>query len=400
MRRYQNIPHKIAAISPCIAKANEFEETGNLVSYNVTFKKLEEYITRNFISLPNEPGNYDHPMSGLGAVYSYPGGLKENVEFFLGKALRVDKSEGQSVVYKTLEEFGEETPENWPAVFDVLNCSEGCNLGTGTVHGQSVFKVGTAMENVRKKALTGREHEYFDQMFADFDKNLTITDFIRHYYPRPVMKRNVTKQELDAAFNALGKTDESSRKFNCGACGARTCEKMAEKIVKKVNIVENCLKKMHDDMEREHKVVMDWRDGNNNALHALGNEMDSIHTFSGSISSDIGQIRTIVRDYEVMAREIDKIADNIHIISLNASIEAAKAGDNGKSFAVVADEIRSLAGKTQVAITQIGKSTETAKNTMSEVEEKVKNIVNKIEAASENLKDINSRTEFLSRNSV
>lgn len=52
MRKYMGINDKIAAISPCIAKSNEFEETGNLVSYNITFVKLEEYIKRNGLDLP------------------------------------------------------------------------------------------------------------------------------------------------------------------------------------------------------------------------------------------------------------------------------------------------------------------------------------------------------------
>ena len=396
MRRYQNIPHKLAAISPCVAKSSEFEETGNLVSYNVTFKKLEEYIARNGISLPDEPGTYDHFQSGLGAVYSYPGGLKENVEFFLGKALRVDKSEGQSVVYKILDDFGRETPENWPAVFDVLNCSEGCNLGTGVRHDRSVFEMAKAMENARKAALAGREQEYFDQMFADFDRNLRLEDFTRHYYPSPVKKKGVTEKELEDTFLALGKTDELSRKFNCGACGSDSCEDMARRIVKKVNIVENCVKTMYENMEHEHRIVMDWRNSNMGSLRNLVSEIDSIHESSEHIRTDIVKIRDIIRTYELMAREIDKIADNIHIISLNASIEAAKAGDHGKSFAVVAEAIRSLAGKTQVAITQIGKTSGTVKETTLDVEEKVKNIADKIGNASENIKDINSRTEQLS----
>ena len=396
MRRYQNIPDKIAAISPCIAKASEFEETGNLVSYNVTFKKLEDYIVRNGILLPDEPGYYDHPMSGLGSVYSYPGGLKENVEFFLGKALRVDKSEGQSVVYKALDEFGKENSENWPVVFDVLNCPEGCNLGTGTVHHRSVFEVGTAMEKARKGSLAGREREYFDQMFADFDKDLRLTDFVRHYYPRPVIKKDATEREMEDAFLSLGKTDELSRKFNCGACGSDSCRDMATKIVRKVNIAENCIQKVHKAMENEHNAVIDWRDNTRDALRALASEISSIHETSEYIREDVGKIRAIIRAYEVMAREIDKIADNIHIISLNASIEAAKAGDHGRSFAVVAEAVRSLAGKTQVAITQIGKSSEMAKDTMIGVEDRVKDIVSKIGKSSGNLNDINSSTERLS----
>jgi len=400
MRYYKKITHKIAAISPCIAKSSEFEETGNMVSYNVTFKKLEEYVVRNCIDLPDEPSCYDHLQSGLGSVYSYPGGLKENVEFFLGKTLRVDKSEGQSVVYNALDMFGKADPENWPVVFDVLNCPEGCNLGTGVFHDRNMFEVGTAMEKARKEALAGREREYFDQMFLDFDDNLRLEDFVRRYYPHPVTRKNVTERDLEEAFLALGKTDELSRIFNCGACGSDTCADMAAKIVRKVNIAENCIQKIHKAMEGEHKAVIDWHDNTKDTLRMLASEVNCIHESSESIKTDMGKLKEVIRAFDIMSREIDKIADNIHIISLNASIEAAKAGDHGKSFAVVAEAVRSLAGKTQTAITKIGKSSEMAKETMNEVDDKVKDIAHKIGNASGNLQDLHNSTGRLSANAA
>jgi iron only hydrogenase large subunit-like protein len=44
--------NKLAALSPCIAKKDEFEQTGGLVQYNVTFKMLKKYIESNRLSLP------------------------------------------------------------------------------------------------------------------------------------------------------------------------------------------------------------------------------------------------------------------------------------------------------------------------------------------------------------
>ena len=186
MRRYQDITHKFAVISPCIAKTNEFTETEDLVLYNVTFKKLADYLARNDIKLPVLAGKYDHPQSGLGAGYSDPGLLNENVEFFLAKALHVCKSEGQSVVYKVLDEFGRESQGNRPVVFELLNCSKGCALGTGTVRGCGVFTAETAAKNAVNGVLTGRERKYFEHMLADFDCNLRFVDFTRQYYPRTV----------------------------------------------------------------------------------------------------------------------------------------------------------------------------------------------------------------------
>jgi len=255
MKKYRGIGDRIAAITPCIAKSSEFNDTG-LAQYNITFEKLIKYLDDNNIPLPDEETDYDHDESGLGSLFPMPGGLKENIEFFTGKKLHIAKLEGYDVFEKLDKYAG--TPEDFlPDIFDVLNCSEGCNIGPASTNEKGSFEIDKNMNAARKKATEESRREHYNSVYEEFDKTFDPADFIREYQPILTPFPQITNADISKAFELLGKNDYESQNVDCSACGSETCFDMARKIALNVNIPINCIVKSMEDAKISHEENLD-----------------------------------------------------------------------------------------------------------------------------------------------
>jgi hypothetical protein len=397
MNKYERVGTKIASLSPCAAKTHEFEDT-RITDYNVTFKKLYEYMKDNHVMLPKEQSDFDHYAAGLGSLYPMPGGLKECVEHYVGKTLRVDKSEGQNVVYKALDEYIEYAKHpgaKLPVLFDVLNCPEGCNLGTGCTNDMDIFEINAKMDDLRQASIKKDNLQYLDDLFKKFDETLKLDDFIRHYTPMTVRPIPVSKDKIEEAFAALGKFSEAERNFSCGACGCDTCLEMAIKVAKGVNIPENCSEKMHCDVKREHDEAKNISKNNLDSFDAVLHETTNVKTMVEEMTSNIDEITASIISYDRMITDIERISEKVNIIALNASVEAAKAGQHGLAFGVVAKEIRNLAQssadsamRTKEASEKANCAIKTVTETAAKINKNVKSSYDSVVTASENTRKL------------
>lgn len=434
IRKYLQNNDVLVGLTPCIAKGDEFKNTG-VISLNVTFKSLNEYFKKNHITFSNGFSKFEFSATrGFdGAFYPLPGGLKECLRVY-APDLNILTSEGVNKVYDDLESYISTSKDRRPDVFDVLSCEFGCNSGAGARDNFSTFNSYDVMKNAKswafKNKLATRQHK-------SIFKKLRLEDFIRTYEERG-NRVLPTEMELNEIFNSMGKYTLADRAIDCHACGYKSCKHMALSIYMGNNTPNNCMvyekhriDKVKEEVEQEHhnleKSVYEVRE----ALDSLQNKVepisqstvdsknknqiivDEMRALQKSISnityavSDIrsatNQIKDRIEMYNEIIKDIKNIADQTNILAINASIEAANIGSAGKGFAVVAGEVRDLAIKTDETVRRAEQHTasivtdlEGINGNVNTITEHVSDTEHTADATLDSVSEMSQNTEMIS----
>ncbi len=454
-KKYMKLTDKLAFISPCIAKKKEIEDpnTHGFVSYNVTFDHLMKYVREHGIKGPDAVDEIEY---GLGSIYPMPGGLKENVYWFCGEDAFVRQVEGEAHMYEFLQDYKErvKSGKSLPFMVDALNCSSGCIYGTAIEPEKAASEENMyTLQEIRQKSKKSGKKQAFardltpakrlkklNEQFAKLD----IHDFMRSYtdHSRDVDVKVPDKEQLAQVFKQMDKVTILDQKINCSACGYHTCKEMAQAIYNDCNTPNNCIhfvkntvekekeneKQLSADMQRKSAeieakneqihamaesaaqdfeslddAIKEMAAGNNNNAQESTNInmlMMEVVELGEHLKEALTSIETLMQGLQSNNEEIAGVADETNLLSLNASIEAARAGSAGRGFAIIAENIKKLAESSKETALDSGKNQEKIGEAVATLQERAEKLIEIIGNVNDKVTSLAAATEEIAAATV